>query len=122
MPDLSDLRPQRPWFRPKRFGWGWGWPSAWQGWAVMALHLAAVYAAVVFFAPPVATIVALAASAAMVAVAWRTSDRPRWRWGDEVEAPRGPFVRGGGDDTPDVATITENLEGWGDRRRRGRGG
>jgi hypothetical protein len=122
VPDLSALRRERPWFRAKRFGWGWGWPCAWQGWAVMALHLAAVYGAVVLFEPPVATIVSLVASATLIAVAWRTSDRPRWRWGDEVDAPRGPFVRGGGGDTQDVASISEKLEGRRDRRRQARRG
>lgn len=30
------------WFRAKRYGWGWGLPLCWQGWAVLASHLAAI--------------------------------------------------------------------------------
>ena len=30
------------WFSAKRFGWGAGVPTAWQGWAVTALYLAIV--------------------------------------------------------------------------------
>ncbi len=30
----------RPWFTAKRFGYGAGWPIAWQGWALMAGYLA----------------------------------------------------------------------------------
>jgi hypothetical protein len=32
----------RYWFPAKRYGWGWGLPSAWQGWLVLAAYLAAV--------------------------------------------------------------------------------
>ena len=28
------------WFRAKRYGWGWGLPVAWQGWASLALFFA----------------------------------------------------------------------------------
>lgn len=31
MPRLT----RRPWFGPKRLGWGWS-PASWQGWAVTA--------------------------------------------------------------------------------------
>jgi large subunit ribosomal protein L4 len=27
----------RYWFPVKRYGWGWGLPTAWQGWAVLAV-------------------------------------------------------------------------------------
>lgn len=26
---------QKYWFSDKRYGWGWGLPSAWQGWVVL---------------------------------------------------------------------------------------
>jgi len=28
---------QNYWFPAKRYGWGWGIPVTWQGWAVMAI-------------------------------------------------------------------------------------
>jgi hypothetical protein len=32
------MQPERTyWFPAKRKGWGWGPPTAWQGWVVMAL-------------------------------------------------------------------------------------
>ena len=34
----------RYWFRAKRYGYGWGLPSAWQGWLVLAAYVAAVLA------------------------------------------------------------------------------
>jgi hypothetical protein len=35
---------QRPWFGPKRFGWGYR-PQTWQGWLVTALSVVAVVVA-----------------------------------------------------------------------------
>ena len=31
---------KRYWFPAKRYGWGWGPPATWQGWAVLILWLA----------------------------------------------------------------------------------
>ena len=28
--------PEKYWFPAKRYGWGWGLPSTWQGWIVLA--------------------------------------------------------------------------------------
>ncbi len=39
---LHLLFDDRPWFRPKRRGYGAGLPIAWQGWLVMALHIALI--------------------------------------------------------------------------------
>jgi hypothetical protein len=33
---------QKYWFRAKRYGWGWGLPITWQGWAVLGLWFAAL--------------------------------------------------------------------------------
>lgn len=32
------------WFRTNQFGWGWGIPSCWQGWAVFVGYIAALEA------------------------------------------------------------------------------
>ena len=32
----------RPWFRHKTYGLGAGLPIAWQGWALLALHVALI--------------------------------------------------------------------------------
>ncbi|ALH78894.1 hypothetical protein [Sphingopyxis macrogoltabida] len=39
---LHLLLNDRPWFRPKRRGYGTGMPVAWQGWAMLALHIALI--------------------------------------------------------------------------------
>ena len=32
------------WFPAKRYGWGWGFPSAWQGWVVFIIFIGVVSA------------------------------------------------------------------------------
>lgn len=34
------------WFPLKRYGWGWGPPVRWQGWAALGAYLAILYGAV----------------------------------------------------------------------------
>ena len=35
----------KPWFAPKRFGYGSGLPISWEGWVVLALFIAGTLAA-----------------------------------------------------------------------------
>ena len=43
--------PKKLWFPAKRYGWGWGPPSTWQGWGVLgAFVLLLAFGAVLF--PP----------------------------------------------------------------------
>ena len=71
------------WFRAKRKGWGWGLPTAWQGWAVLAVFLALLGAGILFL-PTNAFIffgyVGLL-SGILVVVCWMKGEPPRWRWG-----------------------------------------
>ncbi|MBB5018179.1 hypothetical protein HNQ59_001464 [Chitinivorax tropicus] len=34
---------KRYWFPAKRFGWGWGVPITWQGWAVLLVYLGLIW-------------------------------------------------------------------------------
>jgi drug/metabolite transporter (DMT)-like permease len=36
------MRTTRYWFPAKRYGWGWGFPVAWQGWAVLVVYIVLV--------------------------------------------------------------------------------
>ncbi len=74
----------RPWFAAKRFGVGSGWPIAWQGWASLAVFLAAFFASL-RYAPEhlkmwLAVILVVAF---MVLTAVKTKGGWRWRWGSE---------------------------------------
>lgn len=39
---LHRIKDDGAWFAPKRFGYGAGWPIAWQGWLVLAAYVAAM--------------------------------------------------------------------------------
>ncbi len=39
------------WFPAKRYGWGWGLPTAWQGWVVLGLYFAALISAGIWLRP-----------------------------------------------------------------------
>jgi len=85
---MSSERSERDyWFPAKRYGWGWGVPSRWQGWAVLLLYSAAIAGIVIFFRPdraPLAFVVLSGiASLLLVAVCWLTGEPPRWRWGQD---------------------------------------
>lgn len=80
------MEPERQyWFPAKRYGWGWGFPSAWQGWLVLAVFFLLVIVGVVGILPGfgpaafsayVALLVGL-----LVVVCFLTGEPPRWRWG-----------------------------------------
>jgi len=72
------------WFAPKQFGFGFGLPVAWQGWALMLCYFAVV--AVLIFAlrnHPVQLIVALILPtvALLVIGCGKTRGGCHWRWG-----------------------------------------
>jgi hypothetical protein len=77
------------WFRAKRHGWGWGLPSAWQGWAVYFLYFALVLFSLTALRSHhtgYETIHSLlfvgALTAALVLICWRKGEPPKWRWGE----------------------------------------
>lgn len=73
----------RYWFPAKRYGWGWGFPCAWQGWAVMAVFAALLVAGAVALLPdynPAAYILyAVFLCVLLVAVCRLKGEPPAWR-------------------------------------------
>ena len=73
------------WFPVRRYGWGWGLPTSWQGWLVLAAYAASL--AILFFLLPPETnqgsfaAGVLLASALFVFACWLKGEPPRWRWG-----------------------------------------
>lgn len=84
--DLDD-EPDAPayWFRAKRYGWGWGLPTAWQGWVVLGVFVALAVGAGLIGerAPGLAVGIVVAASVLLLWVCWRKGEPPRWRWGGD---------------------------------------
>lgn len=74
------------WFAPRRYGYGAGWPIAWQGWAVLGLFLAIVAGAgwLLDGKPGLqATIVFPALVLLVMIIARTTRGGWRWRWGEK---------------------------------------
>ncbi len=77
--------PKRYWFPTKTYGWGWGFPTTWQGRAVLAVYVGALL--VLFFRVPPHLdfgryiLYFCALTAVYVVVCWLKGEPPRWRWG-----------------------------------------
>ena len=75
----------RYWFPVKRYGWGWGLPTAWQGWAVLAVFAGLMVAGSLVVLPGQGVEIFLAYAALLcallLAVCWLKGEPPTWRWG-----------------------------------------
>lgn len=74
------------WFPAKRYGWGWGLPATWQGWAVLIVFVALVVAGAFLF-PPQKHLAAYLAyigilAILLIGIGWLKGEPPRWRWGN----------------------------------------
>jgi hypothetical protein len=74
------------WFPAKRYGWGWGPPTRWQGWLVLGIYaLCAATAGIVFASHrPLAFVACLVLLTLVLFVVCRLKgEKPGWRWGDK---------------------------------------
>ncbi|HEY1145173.1 MAG TPA: hypothetical protein VGE84_02415 [Allosphingosinicella sp.] len=74
----------KPWFAPKRYGYGAGLSVAWEGWALLAGYGLALLAAILIAErSPLATLsIIVSATALLLLIAARkTRGGWRWRWG-----------------------------------------
>ncbi len=74
------------WFPVKRYGYGWGFPVAWQGWAVLIAYLVLLFTGTYYFKSQRDVLSLLGYFAVLtvglVAVIAVKGERPlRWRWG-----------------------------------------
>jgi len=86
-PARDDTGGKAVWFPAKRYGWGWGLPTCWQGWAVLAAYLVAcggAEAVLIIRHDRLAFYAIIAVSTALLLLTcWRKGERPRWRWGGD---------------------------------------
>ena len=75
------------WFPAKRYGWGWGFPTVWQGWFVVAAFVCLVLGGAVgllpSYGPVVFAVYSVLLCLMLVAICWLKGEPPRWRWGDK---------------------------------------
>ena len=78
------LPKDQAWFRMKRYGYGWGLPTRWQGWLVLAIYVCALLIAGLWFdrsRPLAFNASVIILTVLLIAIcAWK-GERPRWRWG-----------------------------------------
>jgi hypothetical protein len=80
---MNDQR-KRYWFPAKRYGWGWGPPTSWQGWLVAIIWIAVLVPTSIWLAPrslPLFVVFEAAMIAALVTICYIKGEPPRWRWG-----------------------------------------
>ena len=83
------LPKDKAWFPAKRYGWGWGLPTRWQGWAVMFGFLAAMIISAIIILPRnilafLGSVIVI--SAFLTGICYAKGEVPRWRWGDDDPA------------------------------------
>lgn len=78
------------WFPAKRYGWGWGPPVRWQGWAVLAIYALLLCLSAALWLPSdgiAAFLLCTAAlTVALMAICWIKGEPPAWRWGEKRRA------------------------------------
>lgn len=75
------------WFPRKRYGWGWGVPTKWQGWAVLLGYIVGMVLLALVFPPDQKIAAYLVSVAALTGVLiWICSVKGEppggWHWGD----------------------------------------
>ncbi len=75
------------WFRAKRYGWGWGPPSSWQGWVVLVVYFGLLVLGALRFRPGRDPYYFLAfagfLTVLLFAICWLKGEPPKWRWGKD---------------------------------------
>ena len=75
------------WFPAKTYGWGWGPPTAWQGWAVIAAYVVLICLNIILtkfyhlFTRQQHVVLAVFLTLGLMLVCWLKGEPPRWRWG-----------------------------------------
>jgi hypothetical protein len=81
--------PSDYWFPAKTYGWGWGAPTAWQGWAVIFAYLVLIGANIILskfyhvWTRQQHVVLALLLTSGLVLICWLKGEPPRWRWGKD---------------------------------------
>ena len=78
------------WFPAKRYGWGWGLPSVWQGWVTLIIYIGLIAAGAFIFQPgeelDLYISLTVVLTLILLVICWIKGEPPRWRWGDDKNA------------------------------------
>jgi len=77
----------RYWFPAKRYGWGWGPPTTWQGWVITVLWFGALFSGLWIIGlhrGPVRHVAfVIGMSCVLIVICYWKGEPPRWRWGGD---------------------------------------
>ncbi len=80
--------PEGYWFKRKLYGWGWT-PVTWQGWLVVVIGIAILFAGVYVGdtddAPGAALLGFLLMMTLIFTFGYWKGEKPRWQWGNDVD-------------------------------------
>jgi hypothetical protein len=73
------------WFPAKKYGWGWGFPCCWQGWAVLAVFFGLLGGGVFLARLSITLYVvySVVLGLAFFLIVFIKGEKPRWRWGKD---------------------------------------
>ena len=99
-PNLMQNNRKRYWFPAKRYGWGWGLPSTWEGWLVFILFIAVVSILSVVMEPngnpSLFSASVIGCAAVLIGICYAKGEPPRWRWGKPATDEKETGPDGGG--------------------------
>jgi hypothetical protein len=86
MKSTANERENQYWFPAKRYGWGWGPPTMWQGWVVLIVWFTAIAIAALLLMP--SHLVAflgfnLLMIVLLLLICYAKGEPPAWRWGGQ---------------------------------------
>jgi hypothetical protein len=76
------------WFPAKKYGFGWGLPIAWQGWAVLLVYVLLITIGSVMLSNSSDNIIWLIPSILILTlffifICWKKGEKAEWRWGNK---------------------------------------
>lgn len=76
------------WFPAKKYGYGWGLPCTWQGWAVLVVYgvflIAGRYVLKAYGSTSYFILYFCILSVLLIGIVILKGEKPRWRWGDKA--------------------------------------
>lgn len=90
---MKQSKHKKPWFRAKRYGYGWR-PNSWQGWTVLFIWIA-LFAGIIawlnlvfenaFIAVALSILAGAFLTGVLYVISMKTGEKPRWQWGDDKD-------------------------------------
>lgn len=91
---VKNIIVKKPWFHPKKYGYGWGMPAIWQGWVILLGYIAFILYdflridrkshsasdTLLNFIPQI-----ILASIILFLIVRITSGKPKWHWGKKKQ-------------------------------------